>query len=34
MGKFRLPLLLRTVGWAATLVMAAAAIGMFATMGE
>ncbi len=34
MGRFALPPLLRTVGWLATGVMAAAAIGMFATMGR
>jgi NRAMP (natural resistance-associated macrophage protein)-like metal ion transporter len=33
MGKFTLPLPLKAVGWIATAVMAAAAIGMFATMG-
>ena len=32
MGKFKLHIGLRAVGWTATLVMAAAAIGMFATM--
>jgi hypothetical protein len=32
MGQFTLPLLLRTIGWLATAVMAAAAIGMVATM--
>jgi NRAMP (natural resistance-associated macrophage protein)-like metal ion transporter len=32
MGKFKLPLGLKIVGWAATVVMAAAAIGMFATL--
>ncbi|HEY5410540.1 MAG TPA: divalent metal cation transporter [Caulobacteraceae bacterium] len=34
MGRFCLPLPLRIVGWAATLVMAAAAVGMFATWGS
>ncbi len=34
MGAFRLPPLLRAVGWLATGVMAAAAVGMFATMGR
>jgi NRAMP (natural resistance-associated macrophage protein)-like metal ion transporter len=34
MGRFVLPRLLRLVGWAATAVMAAAAIGMFATWGS
>ena len=33
MGSFKLPGLLRLIGWAATAVMAAAAIGMFATLG-
>jgi len=32
MGRFRIPLGLRTVGWLATAVMAAAAVGMFATL--
>ena len=34
MGAFRLPPMLRTIGWLATGVMAAAAVGMFATMGH
>ena len=34
MGKFRVPLWLSVLGWAATLVMAAAAIGMFVTWGH
>ena len=34
MGRFVLPVPLRIVGWAATAVMAAAAAGMFATMGH
>ncbi len=34
MGRFVLPIPLSIVGWAATLVMAAAAIGMFATWGS
>ncbi len=34
MGRFVLPLPLKVVGWAATLVMGAAAAGMFATMGS
>ena len=34
MGAFRLPPLLNAVGWLATAVMAAAALGMFATMGH
>src|SRR6201996_6876996 len=34
MGRFTLPLGLKVVGWAATVVMAAAAVGMFATMGQ
>ncbi|WP_158913229.1 NRAMP family divalent metal transporter [Caulobacter sp. S45] len=34
MGRFTLPPLLRGIGWLATAVMAAAAIGMFATMGH
>jgi NRAMP (natural resistance-associated macrophage protein)-like metal ion transporter len=33
MGRFTLPILLKLVGWAATAVMAAAAVGMFATWG-
>ena len=33
MGDFRLPVGLKIVGWLATLVMAAAAIGLFATWG-
>lgn len=33
MGHFRLPLGLRVMGWAATCVMAAAAVGLFATWG-
>lgn len=33
MGRFVLPPVLRTIGWIATATMAAAAIGMFATMG-
>jgi NRAMP (natural resistance-associated macrophage protein)-like metal ion transporter len=33
MGRFVLPPILKTVGWVATAVMAAAAAGMFATMG-
>ena len=33
MGAFCTPTLLRIVGWAATGVMGAAAVGMFATMG-
>jgi Mn2+/Fe2+ NRAMP family transporter len=32
MGRFVLPASLRAVGWAATAVMAAAALGMFATL--
>ncbi len=32
MGKFTLGPILKTIGWLATLVMAAAAVGMFATM--
>ena len=34
MGRFVLPVPLRIVGWAATAVMAAAAVGMFATLGQ
>jgi Mn2+/Fe2+ NRAMP family transporter len=34
MGRFTLTPGLKIVGWAATAVMAAAAIGMFATMGR
>jgi NRAMP (natural resistance-associated macrophage protein)-like metal ion transporter len=34
MGRFAVPMPLKIVGWLATIVMAAAAIGMFATMGE
>ena len=34
MGEFRLPVGLRIVGWAATGVMAAAAVGLFATLGS
>ena len=34
MGRFFLPLPLKVVGWLATAVMAAAAVGMFATMGQ
>ncbi|MES2087215.1 MAG: divalent metal cation transporter [Pseudomonadota bacterium] len=34
MGRFTLPLPLKLVGWAATAVMGAAAVGMFATMGR
>jgi Mn2+/Fe2+ NRAMP family transporter len=34
MGRFTLPTGLKVVGWAATAVMAAAAVGMFATMGQ
>ena len=34
MGRFVLPMPLRVVGWAATAVMAAAAVGMFATWGS
>jgi len=34
MGRFTLPIGLKIVGWAATIVMAAAAVGMFATMGR
>ncbi len=34
MGSFTLPLPLKLIGWLATFVMAAAAIGMFATMGS
>ena len=34
MGQFTLKPLLRTLGWLATLVMAAAAVGMFATWGN
>ena len=34
MGRFVLPRLLRLLGWVATVVMAAAAIGMFATWGS
>ncbi|MDB5449928.1 MAG: Mn2+/Fe2+ transporter, partial [Phenylobacterium sp.] len=34
MGRFTLPRPLKVVGWAATAVMAAAAVGMFATMGK
>jgi Mn2+/Fe2+ NRAMP family transporter len=34
MGDFTLPLPLKLVGWLATLAMAAAAVGMFATMGR
>jgi Mn2+/Fe2+ NRAMP family transporter len=34
MGAFVLPPLLRLLGWTATAVMAAAAVGMFATMGS
>lgn len=34
MGQLRPPLSLQTVGWAATIVMAAAAVGMFTTMGR
>jgi NRAMP (natural resistance-associated macrophage protein)-like metal ion transporter len=34
MGQFRLPLPLKLVGWLATAVMAAAAIGLFATWGD
>ena len=33
MGRFALPRILRVVGWLATAVMAAATVGMFATMG-
>jgi Mn2+/Fe2+ NRAMP family transporter len=33
MGDFKLRAWLKTVGWIATAVMAAAAVGMFATMG-
>jgi hypothetical protein len=33
MGRFPLPPVLKTVGWIATAVMAAAAVGMFATIG-
>jgi len=33
MGRFTLPLSLKVVGWVATAVMAAAAVGMLATMG-
>jgi Mn2+/Fe2+ NRAMP family transporter len=34
MGRFTLPLGLKTVGWAATVVMALAAVGMLATLGH
>ena len=34
MGRFTISLGLKVVGWAATAVMAAAAVGMFATMGQ
>ena len=34
MGRFVLPRPLKVVGWLATAVMAAAAIGMFATLGS
>jgi Mn2+/Fe2+ NRAMP family transporter len=34
MGDFGIRAGLRTVGWLATVVMAAAAVGMFATMGS
>ena len=34
MGRFRLPPVLQAVGWVSTAVMAAAAVGMFATMGS
>ena len=34
MGRFCLPVTLRAVGWIATIVMAAAAVGMFATWGS
>ena len=34
MGRFTLTPGLKVVGWAATVVMAAAAVGMFATMGK
>jgi len=34
MGEFRLPRLLSWMGWAATGVMALAAVGMFATLGH
>jgi len=34
MGPFTLKPLLKTLGWLATLVMAAAAVGMFATWGD
>ena len=34
MGRFTLPVGLKIVGWAATAVMAVAAVGMFATMGQ
>jgi Mn2+/Fe2+ NRAMP family transporter len=34
MGRFTLSLGLKVVGWAATVVMAAAAVGMFATLGQ
>ena len=34
MGRFKISVGLRTVGWLATAVMAAAAVGMFATMGS
>ena len=34
MGSFRLSVRLKILGWTATLVMAAAAVGMFATMGR
>jgi Mn2+/Fe2+ NRAMP family transporter len=34
MGQFTLKPLLRTLGWVATAVMAAAAVGMFATWGD
>jgi Mn2+/Fe2+ NRAMP family transporter len=34
MGRFTLPLGLRVLGWVATAVMSAAAIGLFATLGR
>ena len=34
MGRFQLPVVLRALGWLATAVMGAAALGMFATMGS
>jgi Mn2+/Fe2+ NRAMP family transporter len=34
MGDFKLPIGLRIVGWLATIAMAVAALGMFATMGK